>query len=194
MRLKGIWCWPVRSFRRVGAGAFSDCASLAGVKFLGETAVLGGRIFENCEARDSVMLPSKLTPIPTYACCNCKNLRTPAIPQTVTLLMMDAFNGYANLWEIDLPAGITTITPRLFQNCAGLRGVDRPILRIVVDFLNQCFRRPAIVDSTVIHRNVVGVPGCELFCIDLDSAGMPAVVVRNAHGCIKKQAVFSLFF
>jgi lactocepin len=137
-----------------GAAAYYDLVIPAGVTQIGTYA------FAGVAGIKSVTLPADLTELPAYAFYSAKNLATVAgggklakvgnsafaasgltsvtLPDTVTSLGTNVFNGCAKLVAAYLPAGLTTLPAGTFKGCAVLstlakNGMNIPALAGIVN-------------------------------------------------------------
>ncbi len=93
----------------IASGAFHDCTSLASISATGNTAytVSDGLLIENATCM-------------IVASCN---TATVTIPNTVTAIGADAFNGCTALKEVTIPASVLTIGDGAFSGCTSLDSV-----------------------------------------------------------------------
>lgn len=125
----------------IGKNVFEGCEKLTSVEFKTESLkVLPEYAFKYCRELASVTLPEGLTTISANAFNGLANLKTVNIPSTVTVIDTDAFYG-TGITEIVIPEGVTKLemisgyySSGIFGNCAELTKVVLPTgLQIIGD-------------------------------------------------------------
>lgn len=105
--------------------AFSHCTSLTKVSLPSTLTTIGQQAFEYAENLASISIPSSVTTIGTAAFCYLPKLRAVTLPAGLRELGWAAFQG-TGLEEITLPEGITRIQKQTFNGCTSLKKVHIP--------------------------------------------------------------------
>jgi hypothetical protein len=85
-----------------------------------------------------LILPDSLVTIGNAVCYNWSNLKTVAIPETVTSIGVEAFEA-AGLTSVTIPAGVTAIAMMTFYDCSSLTSVTLLRTDGVVSLSNYAF-------------------------------------------------------
>ncbi len=121
---------------------FNSCEKLTEVTIGNEVTSIGSSVFANCKklttlgvsvseqdegypARQTVpgiVFPASLSSIGNSAFQSCEAITTVSVPETVTKLGTNVFQG-SGITEAELPNSITAGSNALFQSCANLRKV-----------------------------------------------------------------------
>lgn len=135
---------------KIDYGAFRNCKLLAILALNNQITSIGSNAFDGCEKLVLEALPTSLKTIDEYAFRNAKAMTgTLTIPETVTTLGYNAFNGSGitgvvitktpssfstyvfsdckQLASVTLPADLTTIPNYTFYGCSALKGIDLPL-------------------------------------------------------------------
>ena len=131
-----------------------------GVKLLGFYAFLESSVVE-------VVLPDNLTVLPTGTFSRTQNLKTIALPDTLTEIGFNAFR-YSGLTEIDWPPKVQTLGSGCFAGCNGLTKVTIPAS--VTTMNGACFASCSGLTEVTIPASVKIMDGaCFSNCINLTS-------------------------
>ena len=136
------------------------------VTILDGTSELGGRLFQGCEALESVSIPMSVTNIDATAFAGCKNVKNltfgfnddggnsrsvacilpdsyeglerVTIVEGTTEIPSGAFAGCASLESVTIPAGVTNVGTNAFSGCEAVSWVDVPSLEdwLAISFEN----------------------------------------------------------
>ncbi|MBE6590307.1 MAG: TIR domain-containing protein [Ruminococcaceae bacterium] len=153
--LKSIAFEEGSALKRVSAGAFYECTSLAEFKFPVGTITIGddifleepdavvadaGGVFAGCTNLTSVTIPNTVVTIGTYAFAS-TGLTSVAIPDSVTNIGKGAFSYCSNLTDATLSNNLTRIRERTFSGCTGLTSITIPdsVTSIEADAFSDCF-------------------------------------------------------
>ena len=128
--------------RHIQQGALSACGGLMcfsvdedNAHFMTMNGLLLSKDGKTLEAvprgRTSVTIPDSVTSIGYNAFDGCEGLKSVTIPDGVTEIGGDAFSGCAGLTSVTIPSGVRSIGDRAFSGCAGLTSlfVDEGNLR-----------------------------------------------------------------
>ena len=122
------------SVTSIGGGIFDVCTSLASIIVEEENSMYDSR--ENCNAIietasntlflgcSASTIPNSVTSIGNNAFNGCTGLTTMAIPNGVTSIGGGAFSGCSGLQSITIGSGVTTIGNEAFNECGNLTKVE----------------------------------------------------------------------
>ena len=124
------------ALKSIGSNAFSGCRSLKGADFSAlDNVSLGEGIFENCYGLKEVILPARISSIPTEMFYN-SGIESIMIPSTATI-GNNAFYGCLNLREVEFEDGFRRLGDSLFAGSTALSSVMLP--ESVVSIGSQTF-------------------------------------------------------
>lgn len=109
----------------IGNNAFRDSGLTSIVIPSGVTSI-GSYAFSGCSSLTSIELPEGITSIPSFMCWRCGALTDVNIPDGVTEIKDNAFNNCPSLVRMDLPNGLTYIGTNAFWSCSNLESVRMP--------------------------------------------------------------------
>ena len=131
-----VWTYTVSGgTASVGGGKSTECAVPMNTRgILVIPAELGGHqvvnigayAFCNCTNLTSVTIPDSVTSIGGNAFQDCRGLTNLTIPNGVTSIGWNAFNGCSALTSLTIPDGMTQIGMWSFKGCNGLTNVTIP--------------------------------------------------------------------
>jgi hypothetical protein len=143
----------------IGQGAFYGCTNLASITIPANVTSIGGYAFLNCtglkavtvdqanarySSQDGVLLDRGLT---TLLLCPPGKTGDYAIPASVTSIGKRAFQDCADLTNVTIPDGLTNIGELAFYRCTGLASVTIPasVTSIGYDAFLDCTNLPASI-------------------------------------------------
>ncbi len=169
----------------IGSGAFRNCSSLQSVNIPENVTIIGDFVFIGCTVLASISVEADNTVYDSRNNCNaiietstntlmsgCKNT---VIPDSVTVIGDNAFNGCTGLTSITIPNSVTTIEAQAFMECSGLERVtfDNSPTAIGNDIFKGCSRL-----SSLSFGNSVTTIGSNAFqgCSSLETLTIPSSV------------------
>ena len=169
----------------IGRGAFKNCSSLQSVNIHKLVTSIGGLVFNGCTVLASISVEADNTVYDSRNNCNaiietranrlmsgCKNT---VIPESVTVIGENAFNGCTGLTSITIPNSVTTIEVQAFRECSGLERVtfDNSPTAIGTETFNGCSSL-----SSLSLGNSVTTIGSNAFqgCSSLETLTIPSSV------------------
>ena len=111
---------------RIGAWAFGNCATLAGVTIPDSVTSIGEAAFLGCNSLTSITIPDSVTGIGAWAFGRCSSLTSITIPDSVTSIGNYAFWLCSSLTSITIPDSVTSIGIQAFQKCTSLTSITIP--------------------------------------------------------------------
>ena len=166
-------------------GVFANCVQLTDVKFMAETAQYGKNLFYGCTALTSVQLPSKATTLGESMFAECTALTSitlpetlTAIPESVTTVGNSAFCG-SGIKEIVIPEGVTEISYDAFNGCTKLTNVTLP--STLISLKGRVFKGCTELTSVQIPEGLETLDGFT-DCTKLQSINIPATVTTISSG------------
>lgn len=124
----------------------------------------------------SVTIPNTVTTIGRNAFQGCGRLTSVVIPDSVTKLGQDIFANCVSLSQVTLGTGMTQIARTMFQGCTALRSIDIPSNITSIGY--DAFNHSGITDIT-IPDSVTTISGCAFSgCDSLTSITIPNSVTQ----------------
>lgn len=154
---------------RIGYSAFSGCSSLKNMRLSENVSYIGEQVFSNtaiesitipksvekcggdnnqgpfynCKTLEEIIFEEGTTKIADNICVShgsASYLKKVVIPETVTTIGGNAFEGCNSLTDIELPAGLKEIGYDAFSDCSNLKSVTilESVTRIGNDAFNKC--------------------------------------------------------
>ena len=111
------------------------------------------------------------------------------MPDTITTINNQAFEGCENLRELHISEGLTTLGARVFQDCIGLETINLPEAVTVIN--DRCFESCTSLTSVKLGSNVTTI-GKSVFryCSKLDKIFIPKSVQSIGEGATESTAPF----
>ncbi|MCC5830451.1 MAG: leucine-rich repeat domain-containing protein [Phycisphaeraceae bacterium] len=159
--------------------------SVDGVLFTKDMTAI--RRYPHARAGDYV-IPDTVTVIMDEAFRFCRQLTGVTIPDGVTFIGKQAFRGCDRLTEITLPKSLTTLTHRAFKDCINLKSIVIPDGVTVIQ--RRTFRGCVNLESVTLNDSVTTIQGHAFYgCQSLESITLPASVTML--GCGRESEVFA---
>ena len=135
------------SVTSIGSSAFYRCTGLTSLSIGNAVTLIDTDAFYGCSGLTSISVDNGNSKYDSRNNCNalietasnslvlgCKNTN---IPNSVTSIGNNAFNGCSELSSIDIPNSVTSISSNAFKGCSGLTSIDIP--NTVTSIGNQAF-------------------------------------------------------
>ena len=183
------------SVTSIGNWAFYGCSSLTSVEIPNSITSIG-RAFAECSSLISIVVAEGNTVYDSRENCNaiietssntlivgCQNT---VIPNSVTSIGYDAFNGRSSLTSIEIPNSVTSIGDCAFYSCSSLTSIEIP--NSVTSIGNWAFYYCESLTSIEIPNSVTSIGGCAFYgCSSLTSIEIPnsvtSIGVNAFSGC-----------
>ena len=145
--------------------AFSGCSGLTSITVAQGNTKYDSR--DNCNAIiesasnkliagcKTTIIPNGVTSIGSDAFNGCSGLTSITIPNSVTSIGIDAFSGCTGLTSITIPNSVTSIGERAFYFCSGLTSVNIP--NSVTSIGYRAFERCSGLTSVTIGNGVTSI-------------------------------------
>lgn len=173
----------IPAVKSMGNYAFADCPLLERAFFDSESTITGNYTFSNDPMLKMVVLPEKAAKLGNYLFQNCSSLTGITIPDAVTSFGDAVFQG-TSIESIKMPAGMTSIPARLFENCTSLKSITIP--EGVTAIGSWVFKNCSSLTSITIPSGVSRIEQ-EVFagCSSLKEVNLPETVTWFNNQCFQ---------
>jgi len=142
----------------------------------------------------SIILPSTITSIGSYAFNFCDHLTSIVIPDSVTFIGKNAFRSCGTISSLNLPKKLVSIGDYAFSNCISIAStlvIPSSVTSIGEEAFNECWSVTTIFDSA---QTTEIKPYTFRFCKSLRSFNIPSSVVSIGEGafdgCTNLKSIF----
>ena len=136
---------------------------------------IGSYAFCDCRNLTSVIIPNSMISIGSEAFKDCYSLTSVSISNSVTTIGGSAFDGCRDLAEITIPNSVTSIGQFAFAACRGLTSVT--IGNSVISIGGAAFRDCISLPSIIIPSSVTSISGGAFYnCTSLNSIVCNAII------------------
>ncbi len=112
-----------KSLKKIVGGAFGCCEALENIEIPDSIEEIGS--FQGCTKLSSIDLPKSITEIPPYFYAKTRIAKC-VIPDHITKIGRNAFDGCKELKEVSIPSGCTEIGEYCFNDCSELMAPNMP--------------------------------------------------------------------
>ena len=190
------------SVTSIGKNAFYDCRGLTSISIPNSVTSIGSDAFSGCENLASMNVESGNTIYDSRDNCNAiidtqnneliSGTKNTAIPNSVTSIGSNAFEGCRGLTSIEIPNSVTSIGVNAFSGCSGLTSVTIPnsVTSIGVNAFHGCNG----LTSVTIPNSVTSIGECAFwYCSSLTSVtilnGVTSIGNRAFSYCLKLTSI-----
>ncbi len=116
----------------IGTSAFAGCASLTAALLPDSVTAIGTNAYENCANLETFRYPMSLSSVYSDTLNrhrifhNCKKLERIVVPEGITEIPANLFNGSNCLKCVELPSTLKRINNKAFQDCTAIENLDLP--------------------------------------------------------------------
>lgn len=124
------------SITSIEGGAFYGCTSLSSVVIPASVSHVGNMVFVDCSSLSSITVDSNNEVYDSRDSCNAiietatntllYGCQSTSVPDGITRINDDAFNGHSQLTAISLSNSVESIGGEAFKNCVGLTSITLP--------------------------------------------------------------------
>ena len=169
-----------RGVVKVGACAFSDCASLREAIFEEGPEKIGDKAFKGCNSLEELVLPKSLKEIGAEAFANCQNLKSVCLPGDIKIAK-DAFKGCKSLTTVRYSGSVVVKGTGIDTGCGF-------ISQVVFGEGIKEIRKDAFLDGKQFKKIVLPLSlrkiGAKAFanCKNLEEIVFPQISVNQVGG------------
>lgn len=131
----------------IGSNAFSNCVSLAEVKFTKGLKEIGSNAFSSCTKLTNVTLPNTIEKLGTGTFFNCTALQQISLPEELKSLPESIFLRCKKLESITFPKSLQTIGNEALKSTLWLKNAKKKNPMVIVNNI--------LVDGTTCKDNVI---------------------------------------
>ena len=171
----------------LGNGAFSGCKQLKSAKLPSTLTKIPYKLFEDCEALQSVIMPDSLKAVDSYAFQNCAELKEIKLPSGLTEISNGAFTGCQALKSIEIPDTVEYMGESVFSFCGNLENIKLPsgITKIAIKTFLNC-RSLKVIEIPEGVREIGWSIGAKSFegCESLEEIHLPKSI-RSVYNILQ---------
>lgn len=178
------------SYQIIESNIFNGCSSLKSLDLPNSITLIGQSAFLNCKKLETISMPINLQgSIPTYCFFNCSSLKEVIIPDGISKIERNAFDGCTSLTNARFPNDLYSIEAEAFQNCKKLTNLVLPerINSIGVSAFNNCESLGTITFPSTL-RNIYGFSNTGITKVILPE-GIKKIEAHAFSGCHKLESI-----
>ena len=182
------------SVTSIGDMAFCGCSSLTSVTIPNSVTSIGRSAFEGCFSLTSMVVESSNITYDSRENCNAiietstntliAGCQYTIIPNSVTSIANNAFDGCSSLTSITIPNSVTSIGRYAFQGCSSLTSITIP--NSVTSIGDAAFEYCSALTSVTIGNSVTSI-GYYAFC---DCSSLTTVICKASNVPVLGEYVF----
>jgi hypothetical protein len=162
-----------------------DDSNIATVVIPSQITSIGTYAFSGCSGLTSVTIPDSVTTIGDWVFTHCTGLTSVTIPNSVTTIGEGAFSSCTSLVSAVIPNSVTSIGAQAFIHCSGLTSVAIPNSISIVD--SNTFAGCSGLTSIMIPDSVTSI-GASAFS---GCSGLTSVTIPDSVTSIDGNAFFN---
>ena len=142
----------------IGNYAFRG-TKITGISLPDSVSYIGAAAFMNCTALTSIVIPEKVTALNSNyydgTFKGCTSLISVTLPSNLTNITDYAFEGCTKLETVSLPEGITALGKDVFKGCTSLSAITLP--KNITKIPDGAFYKCTALKSIVVPENVTSI-------------------------------------
>ena len=149
----------------IGNYAFSRCSGLTSVTIPNSVTIIGNQPFNGCSGLTSISVDAGNTAYDSRDNCNAiietaynvllTGCKSTIIPNSVTYIGSNAFQGCSGLTSVTIPNSVTGIEDYAFDKCSGLTSVTIPNSVTIIGW--YAFRSCSALTSVIIGSGIKNI-------------------------------------
>jgi len=147
--------------------------------------VIGSYAFKKCSALTSIIIPNSVDSIKEGIFYDCSSLNSVTIPSTISAIPDYTFSGCRGLTSIIIPSSVKNIGAYSFYNCSALTSITIP--NSVTLIKNHSFDNCSAITSVIIPSSITSIED-ETFsnCSALTSVTIPNSITKIGYGAFSE--------
>lgn len=162
----------------IGKQAFAQCTGLTGIKLPTGVTVLSDSLFYGCQNLLSATFGENVTKIGKSAFNKCRSLNIDTLPANLQKIDTLAFC-YTATSGLTIPASVTDMGERVFQNCEELRSIVFDAQSQLTALPSNTFQNCYKLESFVLPPSITEIKGNAFSnCRRLEIVNIPSGITR----------------
>lgn len=165
--------------------AFKECEAIESIEVPSSITAISEYCFYGCTSLKTISFPeSNLSFIGDGAFANCTSLKTINIPESCDNIGNHAFQNCRSLTSISIPQGIMDIKYGTFEDCQSLTDIDIP--QSVTTIYNDAFKGCSSLKSVNLKKTLRSIEESAFMnCSSLSSIDIPNSVYKIGEKCFQ---------
>lgn len=178
------------SYQIIERNILNGCSSLKSLDLPNSITLIGQSAFSDCKKLETISMPINLQgSIPTYCFFNCNSLKEVIIPDGISKIERNAFDGCTSLTNVRFPNDLYSIEAEAFQNCKKLTNLVLPerINSIGISAFNNCESLGTITFPSTL-QSIYGFSNTGITKVILPE-GIKKIEAHAFSGCHKLESI-----